>query len=186
MAIYYYFAKEEYSILGISPGSKPSGPVKGMKTSQRGINLIKRHEKFMPRSYDDKQPWLNISSSGQVKGKLTIGYGHTKKVSIGQVISELQGEQLLVSDLLDSEKVVKSKVKINLTQNQFDALVSYVFNTGGSTNLFALVNGMPNVIFNNQSYDLKRWWNEKYITSNGQFMNGLVTRRAEEYEIFIS
>ena len=187
MAIYSYLKKGSVnSIMGIGSSSSSKLPVSSFNISQKGINIIKRHERFMSKAYDDKQPWKDITSMNQVKGKLTIGYGHTKNERIGQVISETQAENLLINDLGDAERTVKSKVTANLNQNQYDALVSYVFNTGGSTNLFKLVNGSTTISFGGEIYDLERWWKEKYITSGGEEMGGLITRRKEEYELFIS
>lgn len=62
-------------------------------------------------------------------GAWTIGYGHTRGVRPGQKITEKQAEELLRGDLLPAERTVNS-LGLDLTQGQFDALVSFVYNVG--------------------------------------------------------
>ena len=91
--------------------------VLGFKTSQRGINLIKRFEGFSARAYQDSV------------GIWTIGYGHTgNNVIRGLIITPAQAESLLRKDVHEAENDVKRQVKVQLTQNQFDALVSWTYN----------------------------------------------------------
>jgi len=89
-----------------------------MKTSQRGIDLIKKFEgcRLMP---------YHCSA-----GVLTIGYGHTgKDVRPGMVITQETAEALLRKDLAKFESGVESLAK-KTTQGQFDALVAFAFNIG--------------------------------------------------------
>lgn len=88
-----------------------------MKTSNKGVELIKRHEGFVPHAY--KCP----------AGIWTIGYGHTGGVNSGDVITKQEGEKLLLMDVQTAERAV-NRQNLKLTQNQFDALVSFVFNIG--------------------------------------------------------
>ena len=90
-----------------------------MKTSQAGVDLIKEFEGLRLESY---------FCASQV---LTIGYGHTgPDVWVGQVITEPEAEKLLRDDLEIFERAVEELIDIDLTQNQFDALVSFTFNCG--------------------------------------------------------
>ena len=89
-----------------------------MKTSQNGINLIKKYEGCRLTAY--KCP----------AGLWTIGYGHTKNVKSGQKITQKQAENFLKQDLKTFEKGVEKAVKVRLNQNQFDALVSFAYNCG--------------------------------------------------------
>ena len=89
-----------------------------MKTSQKGIDLIKQFEGCRLSAY--KCP----------AGVWTIGYGHTYGVKAGQKISQKQAEEFLKDDLKSFEAAVNNYVKVPLTQNQFDALVSFSFNVG--------------------------------------------------------
>lgn len=145
-----------------------------MKTSQKGINLILSFEGFSAKPYLDSA------------GIPTIGYGNTyypggKKVTMKDPsISKEKGTELFSSVLPVYEKIVNSKIKVNLTQNQFDALVSHTYNTGGSDTLFSLINkkANPEVI--------KNWFISRYITAGGKVLNGLIRRRKAESDLFFS
>ena len=92
-----------------------------MKTSDAGIEMIKSHEGLVLYSYPDPgtggEPW-------------TIGYGHTKGVQPGMSVSERQAEEFLREDLEGFERAVESLLPIEMSQSEFDALVSFVFNVG--------------------------------------------------------
>ncbi|MFC7348499.1 lysozyme [Chryseobacterium zhengzhouense] len=145
-----------------------------MKTSQKGINLILSFEGFSAKPYLDSA------------GIPTIGYGNTyypggKKVTMKDPsISKEKGTELFSSVLPVYEKIVNSKIKVTLTQNQFDALVSHTYNTGGSDTLFSLINkkANPEVI--------KDWFISRYITAGGKVLNGLIRRRKAESDLFFS
>ena len=90
-----------------------------MRTSQEGINLIKRFEGCRLTAY--RCP----------AGKITIGYGHTAGVKMGQTITQTQAESFLKDDLIKYEKLVEKYDRVyHWNQNQFDALVSFAFNIG--------------------------------------------------------
>ena len=92
-----------------------------MKTSDAGIEMIKSHEGLVLYSYPDPgtggEPW-------------TIGYGHTKGVQPGMSVSERQAEEFLREDLEGFERAVESLLPIEMSQSEFDTLVSFVFNVG--------------------------------------------------------
>ncbi|MGB4239631.1 MAG: lysozyme [Candidatus Hydrothermia bacterium] len=140
-----------------------------MKTSKKGIEIIKKYEGLRLKAY--KCP----------AGILTIGYGHTKNVKQGDTITETQAEILLIYDLIDIENCIKKNVKIPLNQNQFDALVSLCFNIGcgnflKSTLLKKLNEGK---IAEAVKEFLK--WNK----AGGKELAGLTKRRQEEMELFL-
>src|SRR6185437_9224903 len=105
-----------------------------MKTSATGRKLIERFEGLILQAYDDAND--HIVKPGQlVHGTLTIGYGHTSaagppRVYVGQVIDQPTADGILGADLASVEIEVEHLVKVLLNQNQFDALVSFQFNTG--------------------------------------------------------
>lgn len=101
-----------------------------MKTSANGRKLIEGFEGLILKAYDDHND--KVVEPGQTPiGTLTIGYGHTgPDVHIGMVITKDQADQLLSQDLSGAEKDVARYVKVPLNQNQYDALVSFQFNTG--------------------------------------------------------
>lgn len=93
--------------------------IMGLKTTQAGIDLIKFFEGFRSQAY------LCPASI------LTIGYGHTgKDIYPNMVITEKEAEELLKKDLERFEKYVNNSVKRILIWNQFDAIVSFSYNTG--------------------------------------------------------
>lgn len=137
-----------------------------MKTSQNGINLIKKYEGCRLESY--KCP----------AGVWTIGYGHTSGVTDGQKITQAQADAYLISDLEKFEKKVeKYNSKYSWNQNEFDALVSFAFNIGSIDQLTANGTRERSVIA------------EKFLLYNkaaGKVLLGLTKRRAEERELFLS
>lgn len=94
-----------------------------LTTSISGRNLIEAFEGLFLRTYDDGE------------GVLTIGYGHTTAagpppVVRGMVISAAQADQFMTNDLRPVEARVKRLITAELSQCEFDALVSFEFNTG--------------------------------------------------------
>lgn len=89
-----------------------------MKTSTVGIRQLEIREGRKNKAYKD------------TKGIWTIGVGHTgPEVKEGLVVSDAQVENYLAEDVKWAENAVNS-VEVYLSQNQFDALVSFVFNVG--------------------------------------------------------
>ena len=138
-----------------------------MKTSQRGINLIKQFEGARLTAY--KCP----------AGVYTIGYGHTRGVKRGMKITEEEASAYLTADLLNSEKAVERYDSVyHWNQNEFDALVSFTFNCG-ATNLRALLrNGRRNRSQIAATLPL-------YRKAGGKVLKGLERRRAAEKALFL-
>ena len=112
----------------------------------------------------------------------TIGYGHTgADVREGLTIPLSEAERLLTRDLRTSEWHVNRLVQVKLTQNQFDALVSFVYNVGGDafakSTMLRLLNAGDYVGAANQ---FQRWNKD-----NGKVVDGLTNRRRKEYELFL-
>lgn len=142
-----------------------------MRTSIKGINLIKDFEGLKLSAY---------LCSANVP---TIGYGNTYypngvKVKLGDKITQSQAEELLIDILKKFEAIVNRKLKVKVSQNQFDALVSHTYNTGGSDTLFRLINNGAN------DNDIRSWIETRYITGNGVKLKGLIRRRKSESELF--
>lgn len=119
-------------------------------------------------------------------GLATIGYGNTRyedgtPVQLGHTITQTRAEQLFSYILNDFEAGVLSLVKSNLTQHQFDALVSFAYNVGvgnlGKSTLLKKVNKDPNDISIGAEF-LK--WNK----SGGKILKGLTRRRQAETELY--
>ena len=140
-----------------------------MKTSQRGIYLIKRFEGVRLHAY--KCP----------AGVPTIGYGHTVGVRMGQSITLAQAEQLLRDDLPIYEVGVLSFVKQPLTQGQFDALVSFAFNLGvGALGKSTLMRRLNAGDYAGAAGEFGKW-----VNAGGIRLRGLVLRREAERALFI-
>ena len=87
--------------------------------SNTGLALTKKFEGLKLNAYQDHV------------GVWTIGYGHTgSTVHAGQTITQDQADQLLHSDIAASVACVNRAVTAAINQNQFDALVDFVFNLG--------------------------------------------------------
>jgi lysozyme len=86
-----------------------------MKINDAGLKLIKSFE------------GLHLMAYICPAGVWTIGYGHTRNVQEGSVINESEAESLLLEDLQEAESVVANLVTVNLNENEFSALVSFVF-----------------------------------------------------------
>lgn len=147
-----------------------------MNINKEGLDLIKSFEGCRLVAYDDLQPNKTITSKSQVKGTLTIGYGHTAGVTVGQVITKEQAENMLKSDMKKYEKYVKDNVKLELNENQFSALVSFCYNCGVG-NLRTLVKGRTA----SQIAEAMLLYNK----ASGKVLNGLVRRRKAERELFL-
>ena len=140
-----------------------------MKTGRNGINLIKSFEGLRLHAY--KCP----------AGVWTIGYGHTKGVKKGDMITELKAETLLIIDLQSSENAINKLVKVPLTQNQFDSLVSFVFNVGnGNFSKSTLLKKLNNKDYTAASNEFEKW-----VFANKKKLLGLVKRREAEKELFL-
>lgn len=146
-----------------------------MRTSQRGVDLIREFEGFFANAYYCPA------------GVLTIGYGHTDaagppKVSVGMTVTKKEAEDILRSDLRSVEKHVSDLVESPLNQNQFDALVSFAFNVGCG----ALARSTALKRLNAGDYDgcaeALLMWNK----GGGRVLNGLVRRRKAERLLFLS
>jgi GH24 family phage-related lysozyme (muramidase) len=148
-----------------------------MKINNEGLALIKSFEGCRLVAYDDLQPNKTITSMSQVKGTLTIGYGHVAGVTVGQVITQAQADNMLKSDMKKYEKYVTDNVKIPLNENQFSALVSFCYNCGVG-NLRTLVRNRTT----EQIADAMILYNK----ASGKVLNGLVRRRTAERKLFLT
>ena len=141
-----------------------------MKTSKQGIELIKSFEGLRLRAY--------VCPAGV----LTIGWGHTKGVKAGMVIDLAEAERMLADDIAIAERCVNCDAD-SLNQNQFDALVSFVFNVGTAnykkSTLRKKVLANPNDTAIADEFG--RW---KY--ANKIVLPGLVRRRKAESDLYFS
>ncbi|MCM7773479.1 lysozyme [Enterobacter asburiae] len=150
--------------------------------SERGIALIKQYEGVRLSSYRDSA------------GVWTIGYGHTGDVHAGQTISELTALTLLQADVMVCEKLLHHIVEVPVSQGQFDALVSFLYNVGpgkpGVKSGFRfLKSGSPSTMLtclNAGRYQEAAGQFPLWVYAGGQRLPGLVRRRAAEQRLFLS
>jgi len=147
-----------------------------MKVSERGINLIKKHEGCKLTSYlcPSKIP--------------TIGFGNTyylngTKVELGQTITQDQADKLLLSTLSKFEKDVWSVIKQSVNQRMFDALVSFTYNVGfGNLKSSTLLKKVNKNMNDPSIRDEFLKWNK----SRGRALKGLTNRRMDEWLLYSS
>lgn len=135
-----------------------------MNINNKGLELIKKYEGCRLTAYQC------------VAGVWTIGYGHTKNVTKGMIITQQQADNFLLEDIQTSvHNVNKFQSKYNFNENEFSALVSFAFNIGSINKLTAngtrtkaeIIKAIP-----------------KYCNANGKFVQGLYNRRISELELF--
>lgn len=144
-----------------------------MRTGHAGLLLIKRFEGF------SATPYLCPANLW------TIGYGHVMLVheqeSLTQV-DEAQAEELLKMDLRVAQRAVEKLVHIPLTQNQFDALVSFTFNLGSGTLQRSTLRRM---IHRGEQEAIAAQW-VRFVWAGGRKLSGLVRRRQAELALYFS
>lgn len=143
-----------------------------MKTSSTGLALIKSFEGELLTAYADPatggDPW-------------TIGVGHTgSEVHRGLKITSAQSMAYLASDVAKFEKAIIAAVKVPLTQNMFDALVSWTFNVGsGNMRSSTLLKKLNAADYDGAAKEFANW-----NKAAGSVMAGLTRRRAVEAALF--
>jgi lysozyme len=125
---------------------------------------------------------LRLTAYKDGGGVWTIGYGHTgADVREGLTIPLSEAERLLTRDLRVAENHVNGAVQVKLTQNQFDALVSFVYNVGGDAFRKSTLLKKLNAGDYLGAADQFPRWNK----DNGKVVDGLTNRRREERALFL-
>jgi len=147
--------------------------------SQDGVDLVKTFE-----GLHKVQPDGMVSSYVCPAGKWTIGYGSTKGIRSGMKMTKDECDLRLREDLRSAEADVKRYVSVPLTQGQFDALVSFVFNLGGANfRSSTLLKKLNQGLYNDVPEQIMRW-NKARVGGKLTVLNGLTRRRAAEAAIF--
>lgn len=137
-----------------------------MKVSENCIELIKKFEGCRLQAYRDPA------------GVLTIGYGHTRNVILGQKITEERALQYLKDDLIKAQtEVSKYDSRYHWNQNEFDALVSFSFNIGSLSALTKFGSRTKEEIASKMLL---------YVNAGGKKLEGLVKRRKAEHDLFLT
>lgn len=139
-----------------------------MALNEDGLELIKTYEGLRLKAYQDSV------------GVWTIGYGHTRTAKPGMTITAEEAEALLRQDLADAEKAVTRLVKVPLNDNQYSALVSFVFNLGsGNFAMSTLLKKINSGDIAGAAKEFKRW-----NRAGKKVLAGLVRRRDAEAALF--
>lgn len=144
-----------------------------MKTSPAGVALIKRFEGLELESYQD------------IAGVWTIGYGHTETAGPNQTITEEEADDLILRDLERREVSVSDLVTVDLNQNEFDALVSFVYNVGASAFKGSTARKRLNRGDRVGAAEALTWWHKATIDGVLKPVKGLEIRRAAERDLFL-
>lgn len=141
-----------------------------MKTSQTGLKLIQSFESCRLHSYKD------------VGGIWTIGWGHVgPEVVEGLRWTQDQADEAQRADLAHAEMAVTCQIVVPLTQNQFDALVSFTFNVGAGN----LYDSTLKKRLNAGDYRHAATWFLPWCKVHGKEVEGLMHRRQIEMALFL-
>ena len=140
-----------------------------MRPSKACVDLVKSFEGFRAEAY--KCP----------AGVWTVGYGTTENVHPGDVVNEQEAEELLMNDLTEASGAIDELVDVPLTQRQYDALASLIYNIGReafrNSTLLKMLNGGKGV--HEVGAQFLRW-----NRAGGKVMPGLIRRRESERALF--
>ena len=161
-----------------------------MRVDKNGLDFIKSFEGL----HDGDLSTIGLQPKMDPVGIWTSGWGHAIRDNNGNFIKGKGNKDLaykynkinnlteadleLNNDLKIFEFILQKKIKIQLNQNQWNSMLSHIYNTGGSDTLFKLINKKA------PEEQIRKWFETKYITSNGVRLNGLVRRRKAESDLF--
>jgi len=135
-----------------------------MQISEEGKNLIKKFEGCELEAYKC------------AAGVWTIGYGYIKTAVEGMKIDQATANELFDEEMGEYETYVNTAVTVPLSQNQFDALVSWVFNLGnGNLNASTMLKVINSGDHAGVPAQIKRW-----NKAGGKVLDGLIRRREAE------
>ena len=145
-----------------------------MNISDNGLKFIGDHEGLRLEAYPDPgtggAPW-------------TVGYGHTgPEVVPGYIVTPEKALEDLQTDSEWAARGVEQEVMVSLTQNQFDALCSLVYNIG----LRNFQNSTLLRLLNQGQFSLCAQQFEVWNRAGGKVMPGLTARRADEKALFLT
>ena len=139
-----------------------------MNIGTKGLDLIRFFE------------GLELNAYQCAAGVWTIGYGHTKDVQQGMTISEARANEMLAEELNEYESYINGLVTVELNQDQFDAMVSWVYNLGvGNLKASTLLKVLNAGDYAGVPAQIMRW-----NKAGGKVLEGLTRRRQAEADLF--
>lgn len=152
---------------------------KPTSVSASGINLVKRFEGLHKVGQDGI-----IRAYRCPAGRWTVGYGHTKGVRSGVQGDEAQCEQWLQEDLNVAGQAINRHVRVPLSQAQYDALASFIFNVGeGNFASSTLLKKLNKGLYDEVPAQILRW-NKATVDGVLTELRGLTRRRTAEAALF--
>jgi len=146
-----------------------------MQISEEGLSLIKKFE-GCPVDQDG-----NCYAYQDVVGVWTIGFGRTKDVKEGDKMTKDEAVYLLEEEMMEYEGYINDLVEVPLEQNQFDALVSWVYNLGsGNLQSSTMLRVLNEGKYEEVPAQIRRW-----NKAGGEVYEGLVKRRESEAVMFM-
>tara|TARA_R110000737_G_scaffold125041_1_gene157493 strand:+ start:4676 stop:5119 length:444 start_codon:yes stop_codon:yes gene_type:complete len=146
-----------------------------VKTGKPGLEIIKHFEGF------SSDPYLCPADVATIGYGATYGFDHKRITMDHRPISLEEGEALLAQELGSVERSVRRLVRVALTQNQFDALVSFTFNLGsGRLQSSTLRSKLNRGDYEGASLEMPKW-----RKAGGRVLAGLVKRRFSEQKLFL-
>lgn len=142
--------------------------------SEKGYEIIREFEGFRSTAYRDTGGVWTI-------GFGTIRYPDGTKVKQGDTCTRNEAEQWLKNDCVWVDACLDKNVKVNLNQNQFDALASFVYNIGET----AFVKSTMLTLINQNSLTSAASQFDRWVFDNGKRIQGLVNRREKEKALFL-
>jgi lysozyme len=153
-----------------------------------GLTLIQHYESL----HDGDLSQIGLQPKMDPVGIWTEGWGHVIRDSKGNMVkgsaskkmaqafskikTTADADKFLLADLQPIMVIIARKITIALNEDQTAALASFIYNTGGSSTLYKLINA--------KSPKLYEWWTTHYITAQGFLLKGLVYRRQTEAMLF--
>ncbi|MBR5904374.1 MAG: lysozyme [Alphaproteobacteria bacterium] len=162
-----------------------------MQISDKGIEFLKTMEGCIKINdihiiYDDKNG-KPVNLNEPLPNGATIGYGHLIKPNedFRNGITESEAINLLKQDISTTELFIKNNITTILNQNQYDALVSLVYNIGAKNFInSSVIKYINNRNFYNQKYpDLEHAW-KAWNQYRGKQIQGLINRRNKEWNLY--
>ena len=158
------------------------------RVNENGLNLLKSFEKLRLRAYDDFQPNRELTALTKIVGTLTIGWGHTgSDVKFNSVWTKEKSDIELLNDIKNAETIVQNLLKRKVNDNEYSALVSFAYNSGGGYVSRKTGKWTPYELWrfvNENNIMIKEKWISTAITSKGVKMKGLINRRNAEVKLF--
>jgi lysozyme len=147
--------------------------------SESGVNLVKKFEGLHKMTDDG-----DVRAYRCPAGKWTIGWGHCKAVKSGMRATTAECEQFLQDDLDEAGSAVRRHVNVPLSQYQFDALASFVFNLGeGNFRSSTLLKKLNKGEYDEVPEQIMRW-NKARVDGVLTALRGLTRRRTAEAALF--